>query len=135
VKVTNMTNQQEATTDLNISFVKVVRNCQVNKAGGENAKLIYDFDVLLDGVKIARWVKDVYKRGYTLADLDGLKVKAPYFDHKGCRRIGDDVRYWHMVEAEVQSAFAGLIIKEFDYIPAPAQIRLRQQEKECCRAQ
>jgi hypothetical protein len=113
---------------MKITFTKVARDLSFNKRD-QNA-VIYDFDILVDGVKVAKWMKLSYKRGYVLTDLDGIDVRAPFFDTQGRRRTEDSEYQWHRIEADLQAEFTGLIVKEFDYIPTPSQIENRRQQAE-----
>ncbi|MGY3588057.1 hypothetical protein [Bradyrhizobium sp. USDA 4350] len=61
-----------------IKFVRVERDCDANRNAraaaeqvGTSPRLIYDFDVMIDGEKRATMRRVVYGKGYELQDADG----------------------------------------------------------------
>ena len=89
----------------------------------------YCFDVLRDGTKIAQWRPIQVAKGYTLVDLSGRVVRAPYFRTTGERGDLDAPWHWHDVECKAQSEFAEQITKELDYIPTLEQIAQRDADE------
>lgn len=118
-----------------IKFVRVVRECGHNDNLRPGEKIIYDFDVIVDGVNLATWKRNIYKRGYYLSDSGGREVKAPWFDASNIRRVEDPAHRWHGVQAENKEQFAEVVIRELDYIPTPAQVEQRRLDEEAANGQ
>lgn len=125
-----------------LTLNRIQRDCPWNGnaadrvARGESADLIYDFEVLCDGILIAVW-KKLYRngRGYELCDLGGEPVRAPWFDVSGVRHPEEPRHNWYRVSADSQKEFIELVERDFDYIPSQAQVELRQAAKQRAREQ
>lgn len=124
-----------------IKFIKVERDCPANKTTRkEQAALpekwktprgiIYDYDIIIDGVKRGVWNKNSGSIGYRLMDSSNRPVRAPYFDTKGRRRIEDKEYNWHQITANTQGQFEEEVLKELDYIPTIQQVIMRDALEE-----
>jgi hypothetical protein len=90
----------------------------------------YCYDVLFNEAKIAQWRPMLTIRGYTLMDLAGRTVRAPYIGKDGERSDLDSPWHWHNVECKAQGQFAEHVEKERDYIPTPEQIARREADEQ-----
>ena len=90
----------------------------------------YCFDVLRDGVKIATWRPICVQRGYTLTDLAGVPVRAPWIRTNGERGDLDSPWHWRTVECSAQAEFFEQVMQELDYIPTKEQIEKRQCDEQ-----
>jgi hypothetical protein len=116
---------------MKLEFLKVLRDCKHNKQTA--GRKIYDYDVVVDGVKVATWCLWIAgRRGYNLVDLDREDIKAPSYslETKSFSRSG-----WMMhVLAETKDQFEPLTLAHIDHIPTPGQIEGRRQERAAAKA-
>ena len=120
-------------TEQEISFVRVMRDCPWNDevelriSKGQSAALIYDFDVIVAGEKVATWSKHACgRRGYELFDLNREIIKVPRINTRGERTDLETPWLWRVVSADTKADFASEILKEWAYIPTPKQIEQRR---------
>lgn len=63
-----------------IKYIKVVRDCPHNTKlieQGTEGRIIYDYDVVLNGERIAQFRRDVGSIRYRLNDRDGQQIRIP----------------------------------------------------------
>ena len=85
------------------TFARLVRDCPHNDA--EPTRLIYDFEVMADGERVAVWHRNAASKGYSLHSLEGLPVRDPARDYRA-KHYGAD--------AETQTQFAARCAELFE---------------------
>jgi hypothetical protein len=111
-----------------IKFVRVERDCPANvnireryADSATKPRLIYDFDVLIDGERRAQLKREYTGRGYRLHDADGRPIIRPGRDYH--LHMGEEVAN----KADFEGVVAGYL--EAGKIPTLAQMaELREQE-------
>lgn len=87
-----------------IKFVRVERDCDANKSARKDAaqdgttpRLIYDFDVMIDGEKRAAMDRDAFGKGYYVQDADGRPVDPPLPHYRTGRKVDSKAEFLTIV--------------------------------------
>jgi len=105
-----------------IKFTRIIRACPRNEAiakGESSDKIIYDYEVRLDGEHRATFTRCVVGVGYMLADVDGNIVSRTSFGHGRCR---------------TKDFFRSFIIARLDVIPTAAEAAATRARKAAAEA-
>lgn len=122
------------------TFIKVERDCHWNQQIRSEQALLppternlrgltYDYDVICDGIKIAKFERMTGARGYYLMDLDGIQVRMPWRDTKGALRRDDPDYNWRRIKVEAQTGFLDTVLDALEYIPTVEQIEQRHADQ------
>lgn len=121
-----------------IKLVRIERDCPFNTqirekgsaaklgGGGRTNKLIFDFDVMVDGVKAATWKNQRSLGGYWLNDNGGEWVRDP----SAKARREDD-----LIRCKSQERLIATFESNRSLIPSPAKIAEREADKAKNRAE